>query len=219
MIQNWQLDDRWKNMYIGDGTVGQYGCTISVCGNIIGVTPDVFLARMKAVNGFLGNLIIWAKIEEAFPGITIRRVWTYNNEDVKNNTPNVIVEVPAWPIKGQGMHWVQYLGNQKLYDPYTNRIRPTSDFPNPTGYCVITGKWEQKQLITYGLDDTNIASKQIVYDAWYRLSRGEYVEKKQYDTLLAEVIELRKRPTSCPPQVSRRVELELIRDTAIKALA
>ena len=147
-MNNWQRDPRWGKKTLGNSLtlIEDFGCTISAIGNIIGVTPDVVNERLKSVDGFLVNLVIWAKIEEAFPGIKIRRVWTYNNDDVKTNVPNVIVEVPALPIGGHGSHWVQYKGNQKLNDPWTGKERPTSDFPNPTGYCVITGKWTQSGL-------------------------------------------------------------------------
>jgi len=146
-MNNWQQDPRWKNIFIGDMTLGQVGCTSSVISNIIGITPDIFVQRMKSVNGFLGNLIIWAKIEEAFPGIKVRRVWTYNNADVLASVPNVIVEVPGQTIGGSGKHWIQALGNGKCNDPWTGKTRPTSDFQKHgewSGYCVITGKWNSQ---------------------------------------------------------------------------
>src|SRR3990167_4369891 len=83
------------------------------------------------------NLVIWAKIEEAFPGIKVRRVWSYDNNDVKNNLP-CIVEVDGQPIGGD-RHFVVYVGNQKLYDPWDGHIDPTSDYPNPLSYCVLSG--------------------------------------------------------------------------------
>ena len=143
-MNNWQRNPEWINTKLGTSntTIGDYGCTISVIGNILGVDPVVVNDRMKAVSGFSnGNLVIWAKIEEAFPGIKIRRVWSYDNADVLANVPHVIVEVPGAPIGGTGSHWVQFLGNKRLNDPWTGKERPTSDFPNPTGYCVITGTW------------------------------------------------------------------------------
>lgn len=140
-----QRDTRWGGLFLGFSNtyIRDYGCTITCLAMIIGTTPDVVNARLKAVSGFSGNLVIWGKIAEAFPGIQVRRVYAYNNDDVKNNVPNVLVEVPAYPIGGYGKHWVVYIGNQKLNDPWTGLERATSDFPNPTGYCVITGKWNQ----------------------------------------------------------------------------
>lgn len=140
-----QRDPKWGGIKLGfsETFIRDYGCTITCLAMIIGTTPDVVNDRMKAVQGFKnGNLVIWAKIEEAFPGIKVRRVWSYDNADVKANTPNVMVEVPAAPIGGTGSHWVVYLGGGRLNDPWTGTERPTSDFPNPTGYCVLTGSWK-----------------------------------------------------------------------------
>lgn len=146
-MNNNQRDSRWANIILGwsSQTIGDAGCTISVIGNILGVTPDVVNEKLKAVKGFSdglhagnGNLVIWSAIEKAFPGTKVRRVWAYDNADVLANVPNVIVEAPATPIGGTGSHWTQYIGNKKLRDPWTGKERPTSDFPNPTGYCVIT---------------------------------------------------------------------------------
>lgn len=138
-MNNNQQDPRWASLGLGDGstTIGYSGCTVSALGNILGLTPDVVNEKLKAVGGFLGALIIWKKIEDAFPGVKINRVWSYNNDDVAAHVPNVLVEVPAAPIGGSGSHWVVYIGNHQLKDPWTGTVRPTSDFPNPTGYCTI----------------------------------------------------------------------------------
>ncbi len=149
VMNNNQRDPKWANIPVGFGeqTIGQIGCTISVIGDVLGLTPPEVNDGLKAVNGFsdgttigAGNLVVWAKITEVFPGTQIKRVWTYDNNDVLANIPNVIVEVPAIPIGGRGSHWVRYLGNEQLEDPWTGTVRPTSDFPNPTGYCVIIPK-------------------------------------------------------------------------------
>lgn len=139
-MTNNQRDPRWANIPVGSGeqTIGQIGCAISVIGNVLNKTPVEVNDALKAVSGFAQqNLVIWDKIAEAFLGTKVTRVWTYNNDDVLKNIPNVIVEVPAIPIGGRGSHWVQYIGNEQLEDPWTGTIRPTSDFPNPTGYCII----------------------------------------------------------------------------------
>lgn len=146
-MNNWQQDPNLKNIPLGDGstTIGASGCTVSAIGDAINVTADIVNKYLQMVGGFKGALVIWAKIAEAFPGITVYRYWTYNNDDVvaqlaKGN--HVIVEVPAAPIGGNGSHWVEYIGNHNLKDPWTGKVRPTSDFPNPTGYCVISGTWQ-----------------------------------------------------------------------------
>lgn len=139
-----QRDPRWGNIKLGTSNtyIKDFGCTITCIAMIIGTTPDVVNERMKAVSGFAnGNLVIWDKVKEAFPGIQLRRVWSYDNADVLANVPNVLVEVPGAPIGGTGKHWVVYVGNKKLYDPWTGTERPTSDFAGSSGYAVVSGKW------------------------------------------------------------------------------
>lgn len=142
-MNNYQRDPKWANQILGFGTtqtIGNFGCTISVIGNILGLTPDVVNAKLKAVDGFSGALVIWDKIAEAFPGTQVHRVWTYNNDDVLANVPNVIIEVPGATIGGTGKHWIQGLGDGKCADPWTGKVRPTSDFTKNgawTGYCII----------------------------------------------------------------------------------
>lgn len=154
-----QRDPKWANILIKDMMIGQVGCTSTVASEIIGCTPDVFVKRMKALpvindrngsyTGFLGNNIVWARIMEAFPGIKVFRYFSYDNNAVKALTPNVIVEVPAKPIGGTGKHWVRYMGNQRLHDPWTGTDRPTSDFLGATGYAVFSGKWIQPSVDPY----------------------------------------------------------------------
>ena len=151
-----QRNSSWGNIPLGFTNtynpflIKDYGCTITSIAMILGTTPDVVNARLKALpqgQGFSGSLVVWAGIEKAFPGVKARRVTHYDNNDVKNNVPNVLVEVPANAIGGTGKHWVVFVGNQKCYDPWTGLERSTSDFtryaPGATGYCVITGKWNQ----------------------------------------------------------------------------
>lgn len=145
-----QRDTRWKNIKLGtsDTTIGGYGCTITCIAMIVGSTPDVVNERIKSVNGYAeGNLVIWAKLEEAFPGIKIKRVWTYDNADVLANVPNVLVEVDGKPIGGY-RHWVVYIGNKKLVDPWDGLEGPTSEYPDPKSYCVILGKWNKPSPIS-----------------------------------------------------------------------
>lgn len=124
-------------------TIASDGCTITAIARILGTTPDVVNERMKSVNGFSdgktlgkGALVVWDKIKEAFPGTQVHRVWTYNNDDALRNVPNVIVEVDGAPIGG-ARHWLQYLGNQKAYDPWDGKIKSTASYQSPISYCII----------------------------------------------------------------------------------
>lgn len=151
MIYYSQRDKRWGSIKLGTSsntTISSHGCTITALGSILEVPPDVVNERINAVNGYAdGNLVIWSKLEEAFPGIKVKRVWTYDNADVLKNVPNVLVEVDGKPIGGY-RHWVVYIGNKKALDPWTGTEVPTSQYPDPLSYCVIGGKWNKPSPIT-----------------------------------------------------------------------
>ena len=135
-----QRNSKWASIPLGftlDTTIGTHGCTITCIAMILETTPDEVNEKLKVVKGFAnGNLVIWAKVAEAFPGIQIHRVWNYNNEDVKVNVPNVIVEVDGKPIGGP-RHWLVYIGNQKALDPWDGKEKSTASYPNPLSYCII----------------------------------------------------------------------------------
>ncbi len=95
---------------------------------------------MKAVKGFQGAYILWSRVGVAFPQLK----WTfrgYNYSNVKvayqvyvRKLP-VLVEVNGAKI-GAPRHWVLYLGNQRMVDPWVGEIRKTDYYP-PTGYSLI----------------------------------------------------------------------------------
>lgn len=133
-----QRDPRWANIQLGTSnkTIGTHGCTITALAIILDTTPDVVNQRLKDVGGYAsGNLVIWDKIAIAFPGTQIHRVWSYNNDDVLANVPNVIVEVDGAPI-GAPKHWVVFIGNKKMIDPWTGQEEATSKY-TPLSYCII----------------------------------------------------------------------------------
>jgi hypothetical protein len=65
-----------------------------------------------------------------------------------------------------------------------------------------------------GLDLTNKDSMRVAVDAWERVTSGQLVEKTRLEVALAEIERLKQAPP-----ISKKAELELIRDTAIKALS
>lgn len=210
-MNNNQRDPRWANIILGTSTltIGAIGCFISCIGDAIGTTPDVVNERLNSVEGYdEKDLVDWAKLAQAFPGITATVKSTYDNQDVLNQLAagnRVLVVVSAVPIGGTGIHCVEYIGNGQLKDPWTGTIRPTSDFPTLTGeYIIISGQWQDTQnsvssttikttdLNTYGLDPTNQQSNQAVFDAWHALNQGLYVPAASYNAEKQTVEDLQK---------------------------
>lgn len=178
MILLSQLDPRWSYKKLGSSqvTIGGYGCTITSIGMILERTPDVVNDRMLSVNGFYqGNLVIWDRIPAAFPELveSVRRVWSYNNDDVKANVP-VVVQVDGSPI-GAPVHFVVYKGNQQLADPWGGVIRPTYSYV-PNSYCVI--KLKQTQIPN--ADEYVLRLSQALVSAENAITTGEQIKDPQW---------------------------------------
>ncbi len=134
-----QRDQRWGNIKLGTSelTISNYGCTITTIAMIVGTTPDVVNAQMNRVGGFAQtNLVIWDKIKDAFPSTveSVKRLWTYDNDDVKINVP-CIVQVDGTPL-GYPTHFVVFIGGGKMIDPWDGKIKSTGTY-TPVSYCVI----------------------------------------------------------------------------------
>ena len=137
-----QRDPRWANDKLGfstTSTIGNYGCTISCVAMLANLTPKEVNDRLKAVKGFQNDLILWQKINEAIPWLKWEwRGYTYENgkvlQAIKDNGA-CLVEVNASRI-GAVRHWVLYVGNQKMYDPWYGNEKATSYYA-PIGYSII----------------------------------------------------------------------------------
>ena len=139
-----QRDPRWAKQQLGisNTTIGGFGCTITSIAMLIGTTPDVVNRELKRVGGYAnGNLVIWSKVPVAFPQlIFIKRVNYYNNDDVKANLPCLVeVDFDGSP-NTFGNHWIVFIGNQRLLDPWTGQDRPTSTYPILKGYAIYKKK-------------------------------------------------------------------------------
>lgn len=141
-----QLDPRWKSKRLGFSTnlIGGYGCTITSLGNLLNrvfgldETPAAVNDRLKAVKGFSGAYILWAKIPEAYPQLHF--TWrAYNYDNVKVAYYVYIKKMPVLVEVNNGgtRHWVLYIGNRQLIDPLDGKTYPTSKYPLTTGFALI----------------------------------------------------------------------------------
>ena len=139
-----QRDLRWSKQQLGTSntTIGSHGCTITCIAMLVGTTPDIVNKELKRVGGYAnGNLVIWSKVPAAFPQLTfVKRVNSYNNADVLANLPCLVeVDFDGSPVTF-GNHWVLFIGNKRLLDPWTGQNRPTSSYPILKGYSVFKKK-------------------------------------------------------------------------------
>ena len=130
-----QRDVRWgfKKLGYSDLLIKDYGCTITaltVLLNSYGYNygVDDVNNRLKANNGFVKALLWWAHIPNAFDEASMPiQYWIYHDNRVKeiiNSGRPVMVKVDGSPI-GAKFHWVLYVGDRKLMDPWTGKIEST----------------------------------------------------------------------------------------------
>lgn len=158
MIQLPVLSQRnllWKYKKLGNSnvTIGDYGCVIT-CLTMISKMLDVSrvndLFKEKEVY-VEQNLVYWVKVPDALSNLVFKwRSWTYNNKEVldwiKKGFP-VIVQVDAAPIGSPRTdHYVVFIGDQKLIDPWDGKIKPTSTYPILRGYIL----YETRPQLTDG---------------------------------------------------------------------
>jgi len=206
-----QQDPKWADINLGSSTYKMWasGCFVTEIAQVLGTTPDVVNAALNAVGGFAADgtnkpdgtpqlsLVIWSKLALAFPGITAVYKTPYDNADVLSQLTagnKVLCEVSAAPIGGTGIHCVEYIGNQQLNDPWTGKVRPTTDFGTPSAYVVISGTWDQTKVLQgftsptanmYGTpnqyDLNNPDSMKIAVDMLNQVLAGNYVKTEIFD--------------------------------------
>ena len=131
-----QRDKRWGDTTLGYGTtkIKDYGCLITALtclarGSDVRKVNDI----LKANNGYVGangNLVVWAKVS-VIPGLTFKyKYYYYDNQKVKQiiaRDGGCVVEVDGAPIGGN-RHWLLFIGDGKLIDPWDGQIKTTSSY-------------------------------------------------------------------------------------------
>ena len=147
----WQRNPKWGKMKLGFSNleIEDYGCTLTCLTMLINYlegsnyTPDYVNGKLKQAKAFTGALIIWSRVPIAFPVLKfIKRGHNYSNLEVSNyiylKKLPVMVEVNADSIGGL-YHWVLFVGDRKIIDPWRGTIRSTSTYPT-TGYSLYQKK-------------------------------------------------------------------------------
>jgi hypothetical protein len=199
MLYQSQRDSRWANHKLGfsNETIGNFGCVITCLANLFEITPLQMNEWMKNNGAFVNqNLTYWAKI----PGF-IYRGWSYNNDEVKKAISQygaVIVEVdfdnnPRTDLS----HYVIFIGNQKLFDVWDGKEKPTSIYSILKGYVVydiekakayFKNQFSNSQDNYYkGIDMNNKESVKVCIDEWKRVVDGYYVKKEEYEAKIKEL--------------------------------
>lgn len=142
-----QRDARWSRVKLGFSnlTIGGYGCTLVSLTMLLNYierksyTPDQVNARLKEKGAFVGALMNWSRVSLAYPSLRfVERGRNYSNLKVSSyvyiRKLPVMVEVDGESI-GAGHHWVLFIGDRKMNDPWTGKTESTSKYPC-TGYSL-----------------------------------------------------------------------------------
>ena len=138
MIPLSQRDDRWRLKKLGfsNQTIGLFGCVITDYAMIWDSDPIQVNEYFKNNDIFVNlNLVYW----KMTPGF-IWRGWTYDNKKVLEAIKKYgfcIVETDMDDNPRNGKHFVVFIGDGMLYDPWDGKKKPVSSFKDFYGYVVI----------------------------------------------------------------------------------
>jgi len=126
---------------------------------LAGLTPAVVNELLKSVGGYADtNLVIWNKIQSAMPNLEFEwRGWEYDNDKVKEAIDKyeaclVEVDFDGKINTPKDKHWVVYIGNGRMIDPWTGVEKSTGWYSIATGFAVIkirkqNGNGEAQKII------------------------------------------------------------------------
>ena len=135
----WQKDLRWKDKPLGTkSTLGAHGCALmceTMAMNALGYLTNPVSNnewRTKHAGYSNGNLIIWEKAQEQFPGVVYEGMqWWVSDEQIKASIrsgryPIILVDLDETTPE-ENMHWIFGIGldaqNHILaFDPWTGKI-------------------------------------------------------------------------------------------------
>lgn len=186
MNQYSQNDSQWKSLKHGtsSSTIGATGCTITALSMMlhsIGYeeNPKTVNDKLTRNGGYAsGNLIIWSAINKIWP----RAKWTWRGysytdddnakvADAIKKYGSCLVAVNGAPIGGVARdgHWVLYVGNQRLIDPWDGLEKPTSSY-DATGYAIIELMDDNDEEISISKKTfEELVSKSTKYDKFVEL--------------------------------------------------
>lgn len=161
-----QRDLRWYKIRLGWGsknttTIGSHGCTITCIAMLAGLTPDVvnqlFIDHQVYAESSkdVFNIVNWTRIHLAIPWLQFEwRGYSYEPERIKaaaskNGICLVEVDFDGIVATPNDRHWVAYIGNKQIEDPWPWPImgpEPTSKYPLWKGYSIINKIGEAPQI-------------------------------------------------------------------------
>lgn len=143
-----QRDRKWANDRMGESasTIHDFGCTITSLASLLtslgyDETPKTVNRKLSAHGGYYKKtaLLVWSAVPKIWSKLRfVKRAYNYNNIEVAwyvyGKRIPVLVEVNGAKI-GAARHWVLFIGNREMIDPWYGRVSSTSYYPQ-TGYTL-----------------------------------------------------------------------------------
>lgn len=153
-----QLNPQWKNVKLGkskpkDGTIGNYGCTITAITNLHNILFGTNLTPLDVNKLFIENnvfvldkwgysVVNWLRVGAALPRLN----FVYRDQNYNNLLVWTWIKIfPQVPVIGVvrisvnvPQHFLLMIGDGKLVDSLDGRIKPTSTYSTYIGSARFT---------------------------------------------------------------------------------
>jgi len=232
-----QNDERWKNKTLGTkGTIGAYGCLLTDIAMLCvyfgkNETPDTLNEKLKANGGFVnGNLYVWGALTKIFPDITYQgQVLTpdpltktqmdFIRARINEGYP-VVLQIDAIPSTSQlDEHWilaVDYDGDDFIVvDPWDGAVKRITSWGVQPQKLIYAYAWYKgtpaKPTGDYylGIDLNNKESVKVCVQTWKDVVDGKFIKKEEYDKVVNELNELKKKQLNAEVLLTEKNTLAL----------
>ena len=232
-----QNDERWKNKTLGTkGTIGAYGCLLTNIAMLCvyfgkNETPDTLNEKLKTNGGYVnGNLYVWGALTKIYPDITYQgQVLTPNPltktqmDFIKariNEGYPVVLQIDTIPSTSQlDEHWilaVDYNGDDFIIvDPWDGAVKKITSWGVQPQKLIYAYAWYKgtpaKPTGDYflGIDLNNKESVKVCVQTWKDVVDGKFIKKEEYDKVVNELNELKKKQLNAEVLLTEKNTLAL----------
>lgn len=201
-------------------TLKSSGCYVFALAHLLEIDPLICNETLKSANAFMADetgdicLLNHSKIALAFPTkvLSVSKYDSYDNDaclEAITNNGGCIVKVQ----NGSSTHFVEFIGNKKLFDSLGGIEKPTSTYPTLLGLRVINLKKNVQTDSSYkGYDLSNPDSMRVAVDCLVDLQNGQLVRKADVDQITKDLNQ------KLVDQATAYEKEKAIKDEQIKAL-
>ena len=196
-----QRDPRWKDITLGFGTttIGSHGCKMTCFSIITGIDPRILNEKFKKDGCFLRDLLIDSKIAISLE-IAPNSTTSINPKEI------CVAEVDMSPSPGKQQHFVVWIGDGTIIDPWTGTIRPGNTYP------LINFRVFNFDKYLSDMKPTKDLARE--YKELLGKDCGDNMNDNEQDDFAKEIKKLREKPT--PPAQNCDVYKQEIEDLKVE---